>query len=234
MASMSQSVMRTRYSMLRPERFGEMDGMYRPLVERWLRGRGFNAEAVDDITQRVMIRVWEKLHTFSPDGKHRSFRRWLATVTTRCISNYFREKLGKKTPEESTGAPRAKAVGGSEFRDVVAGMRDPQSLLRQEWDRQHDEHVLGVLLATIEEQIRREAWQVHPLTYEAFRRVALLEESVADVAEDLGMSPGGVRLARYRVLARLREVGRELFEDSQFDVEMPRRDPGQARTPRPR
>ncbi len=43
-------------------------------------------------------------------------------------------------------------------------------------------------------------------TWQAFWRTVVDEQQAADVAKDLGMTPGAVRVAKCRVLQRLREA----------------------------
>ena len=42
-------------------------------------------------------------------------------------------------------------------------------------------------------------------TWQAFWRTAVDGEPTADVAQDLGLTPGNVRQARYKILKRMRE-----------------------------
>jgi RNA polymerase sigma-70 factor (ECF subfamily) len=54
-------------------------------------------------------------------------------------------------------------------------------------------------------------------TWQAFTRTAFLGERAAEVARDLGLSPGAVYMARSRVVARLRQE----IEPFQFDDKEP-------------
>lgn len=54
-------------------------------------------------------------------------------------------------------------------------------------------------LALIQDEFKPETW-------EAFRRLAMEEHPVREIAADLGMSSGAVRQAKYRVLCRIREL----------------------------
>ena len=53
---------------------------------------------------------------------------------------------------------------------------------------------------------------VKPTTWEAFYRVAVEGQETATVAHDLQMQPGAVRVARSRVLRRLRDQLGDLLE----------------------
>src|SRR5207302_8427277 len=66
----------------------------------------------------------------------------------------------------------------------------------------HDEEgEVGQLLRGALEQIRG---QVHPQTWEAFWKVVVEGKTPEEVGEELGMRPGTVRVAKSRVLSRLR------------------------------
>ena len=54
--------------------------------------------------------------------------------------------------------------------------------------------------------------EFHPHTWQAFWATAVEGRSAPDVAAELGMSPVGVRVAKSRVLQRLREALGDLAE----------------------
>ena len=79
-----------------------------------------------------------------------------------------------------------------------------ESDLARQWDREHDEHVLGKILSAIQPDFQ-------PTTWEAFRRFALEGMPASRVAEDLGLTENAVMLAKTRVIRRSREEAGDLL-----------------------
>ena len=91
----------------------------------------------------------------------------------------------------------------------LAQLEDGSSELSQIWNQQHDRHVLGQLLASVESQFAAGTWQ-------AFYRVTLQSEPADQVAEEMGMSLNAVFIAKSRVLSRLRQEAAGLIDASQI------------------
>ena len=86
-----------------------------------------------------------------------------------------------------------------------AQLEDPESDLAEAWDREHDEFVARRLLFLMETEFS-------PVTWAAFRLQVIDSRPPAQVASELGLTINAVRIAKYRVLARLRKEGRGLID----------------------
>ena len=126
-----------------------------------------------------------------------SFRSWLRNITVNCLRDYVK-----------SSQYRRKATGSDDIHDLVKSMEDPNSEFTRMWNREHAHHVLNELLKAVTPDFK-------PRSIEAFRRLALNDENVDDVARDLDMSTNACFIARSRVLKRLRELLRELFGDDE-------------------
>src|SRR6185369_9618116 len=84
-------------------------------------------------------------------------------------------------------------------------LEDPSSQLNEFWDREHDRQILQRLLTLLEPEFE-------PTTWQAFRLVAVEERSVGEAAQALGLSPNAVRIAKSRVLKRLRQEAEGLVD----------------------
>ena len=100
---------------------------------------------------------------------------------------------------------RRPAVGLDQADGFLERLSDPNDDLAREWDRDHDSHVVGKLLAVVQTDFS-------PSTWEAFRRFGVDNVPAGKVAEELGLSENAVILARSRVLKRLREEAGELLK----------------------
>lgn len=167
--------------------------LYTPLIRIWLGTRHVREQERDDITQEVMQVVLRRLPEFQRQ-RTGSFRNWLKTITIFAWRNYHRKHVQK-------GA----GVGGSDFTQTVHELEDPVSQLSQQWDRQHDEHVLQKLLEKIRPSIRDTTWN-------AFAAVTMDGKTPEQAAEELGMSTNAVYVAKSRVLAQLRQVSEGLVD----------------------
>jgi RNA polymerase sigma-70 factor (ECF subfamily) len=128
---------------------------------------------------------------FRYDPNRGSFRNWLRRVASNRAKNFLRSRYGKAT-----------AVGGSESERRLAELSEGDSLAARQWDREHDQFVLGKLLDKVRAKFDAKTW-------EAFWRTAKLGEKPAAVAALLQISENAVYLAKSRVLQRLRKEAEE-------------------------
>jgi hypothetical protein len=76
---------------------------------------------------------------------------------------------------------------------------------QESWDREHDDYVVRQLLQLIRPEFTATTWT-------AFEALVIQERRPAEVARELGCSINSVVLSKFRVLKRLREIGRGLVE----------------------
>jgi RNA polymerase sigma-70 factor (ECF subfamily) len=63
-----------------PEAWARFVSLYAPLIYSWGRRAGLQDQDAADLVQEVLVTLLEVLPTFDYD-RHRSFRKWLRTVT---------------------------------------------------------------------------------------------------------------------------------------------------------
>jgi len=165
--------------------------VYRPLIFNWLRRQGLPHDATEELTQDVLMSVFRGLATFAHPGQPGAFRGWLRVITANRGRAYWR-------------ADQPRAAGGSDFHELMHQLEDPHSALSQQWDREHDQHIVRHLLEQIEGEFPAK-------TMQAFRRQVFDGAMPAAVAADLGITVGAVYLAKSRVLARLRKEAEGLI-----------------------
>jgi RNA polymerase sigma-70 factor (ECF subfamily) len=169
-----------------PAAWDRMVVLYAPLVMRWCRGWGLRDDDAADVFQEVFQAVAANLGTFRRSRAGDSFRGWLRTITRNKVHDLYRRR-----EREPPG------VGGSEARHFLAQL--PQEPAPEEVSSAGAFD--GALLHRALELIRDE---FEPRTWAAFWQTAVEGRATVDVAADLGMSPGAVRVAKSRVLHRLR------------------------------
>ena len=166
--------------------------LYAPLVASWCRRGGVAEQDVVDVVQDVFSAVFGNLKRFRKERRSDTFRGWLATIARNKVNDHFR----RRTDEPS-------APGGTEASLRIQQILDPYPPSEpQEGD---EDILLDGLLRTALEAIRGE---FHERTWKAFWGTVVEGRAAADVAADLEMKPGTVRVAKSRVLLRLRrELG---------------------------
>lgn len=166
---------------------------YTPFLQGMLLRRGLVAGDVDDVIQNVMAVVVRRIPDFQRQ-RAGSFRTWLRTICSHCFREHCRYN-GKA----------GRATGGSRIAAFIDELADPASDLSRLWEQEHDQHVINHLLSLVQGEFR-------PNTFEAFRRLAIKNEAVDVVAQDLDISVNAAFVARSRVLKRLREIGAGMIE----------------------
>lgn len=177
----------------RPESpdWGRLQGVYLPLIRRWLGLVPGLGDDADDLAQEILAVVCREVPRFDR-RREGSFRAWLRLVTINVARNGRRQRR------------RRPIVGLDPVEGFLDRLTDPAGDLAREWDREHDKHVVDRLMAAVEGDFS-------PATWRAFRRFGVDGEPAAQVASDLGMSENAVILAKSRVLRRLREEAGELL-----------------------
>jgi RNA polymerase sigma-70 factor, ECF subfamily len=169
----------------------QLQGIYLPMIKRWLaRVPGLGDES-DDLAQEVLIVVAAEIARFDR-RREGSFRAWLRQVTVNKIRRYLSKRR------------RRQAVGLTPDDKFLEKLSDPNDELAREWDRDHDEHVTRMLLAIVQRDFSAKTWS-------AFQRFGIEGAPAARVAEELGISENAVILAKSRVFKRLREESRDLL-----------------------
>jgi RNA polymerase sigma-70 factor, ECF subfamily len=165
--------------------WARLQGIYLPLIRRWLgRVPGLGDEA-DDLAQEVFLVVVRELPRFER-RREGSFRSWLRNIAVNRARAFCKRRN------------RRPAVGLDLTDGFLDRLADPESDLAREWDREHDEHVARRILAAVQPDFT-------PTTWTAFQRFAVDGLPATRVAEELGMTENAVLLAKSRVVRRLRE-----------------------------
>lgn len=187
----------TSLSLIRRVQSNSRDGwnqlvsMYEPLVRRWLRRSGVDDDDVADITQDVLATVVREVGAFKHSGRPGAWRAWLRQITVHRARRHF--------------SRRKPANHGDSVHAFLAQMDDPNSELSNEWDQEHDRHVVTQLLRAVDDEFQ-------PAARTVFWRTFIEGAAPADVAAELNMSLAAVYTAKSRVLAFLRREAEGILE----------------------
>jgi RNA polymerase sigma-70 factor (ECF subfamily) len=167
--------------------------LYAPLVLHWCRRHELQEQDAADVFQEVFQAVATHLGRFRKEQAGDTFRGWLRTITRNKVHDHFR-RLGREPG----------GVGGTDAQRRLAQLPAAAPEEDSADDEQAERDLLHRGLELIRAEFEEKTWQ-------AFWRTAVDSQSAADVAAELGMSPGAVRVAKCRVLQRLREELGDLF-----------------------
>ncbi|MFM9965143.1 MAG: sigma-70 family RNA polymerase sigma factor [Planctomycetaceae bacterium] len=150
--------------------------LYLPLILCWARRVTRQEADATDLVQEVFVMLVHKLPEFEYD-ETKGFRQWLRTVTI----NKWRE-LGRK---------RAWLTNQDELPEKEARLDD------EFWEVEHRQIMVRRFLDAVRGDFQSETWQ-------ACWACVVDGRTAIDVGQELNLTPGAVRAAKFRVLARLR------------------------------
>jgi RNA polymerase sigma-70 factor, ECF subfamily len=179
-----------------PAAWERLTALYAPLVFHWCRSMRLAEQDMPDVFQQVFQAVAAHIRGFHKDRPGDTFRHWLRAITRNKVRDHFRRN-----------ARQAQAAGGTDaqiyFSQVAAPPADPEATDGR--DSRDEAGETRQLLRGALELVRK---QVHPQTWQAFWKVVVEGKTPEEVGKELAMRPGTVRVAKSRVLSRLRsELG---------------------------
>ena len=162
--------------------------LYRGVIENVGRGRGLQPADAEDLAQDVLAIVQRRIGSFDPDAPG-SFRGWLLKITRDTLVNRL------------TRGPRDVAHGGSDAWSIIAAHSDPDRTTRL-WRTEHRRRMFAAAAERVRPNVGKDIWN-------AFWWTAVDGCPIADAARRLGKSEGSIRVARCRVLAKIRDEVRK-------------------------
>lgn len=170
-----------------PEAWHRLIVLYSPLVWHWCRKMELPAQDAADIFQDVFQAVALHLQQFRLEQPGDTFRGWLRTITKNKVHDHYRNR--RHEPQ---------AAGGSEAQAWWTRIPDVTNRIDTGDQSDEENELFRRALDIIKSDFEESTWQ-------AFWRVAVDGRTPQDVAHELGMSQGAVRVAKCRVLHRLRQ-----------------------------
>lgn len=170
-----------------PDAWRKLADIYTPLVYGWARRGGLIDADAADIVQDVFQLVYRHSADFGASDQHTSFRGWLWAITRNQVRLFYRRRGDAAVAQGGTVSVRQL----NEYPDWIESETEPVTCTELH-------ALLQRTLAVIRSDFDANTWQ-------AFWRLTVEGHAANDIAEELGISRGAVRQAKYRVLCRLRE-----------------------------
>jgi RNA polymerase sigma-70 factor (ECF subfamily) len=190
-------------------------GLYSPLVYHWCQRLGLPRQEMADVFQEVFRSVAAHIDDFRKESPQDTFRGWLRVITRNKVRDHYRRQA--KQPQAAGGTE-----AGMRLAQVPAPDNDVESDAAQldagQSDAANDD---GVNDDAAEDAAFRQLFlralelirpQFHERTWQAFWRVVVDEKTPQEAGAELSMTPGAVRVAKSRVLARLRQELGDVLE----------------------
>jgi RNA polymerase sigma-70 factor (ECF subfamily) len=188
------------------EAWREFAAIYRPAVYRMARRRGLQDADAEDLSQRVLVAISQKIAEWRPTSPQGAFRAWVSVIARNLALNALTRtridsgKGGTSVIERLARQP-AREEAGRELSDGNLSSGEFEDEYRR------------ALFRLTSEQIRPEFQEA---TWQAFWMTAVEGIPIADAARLLGKSEGVIYAGRSRVMRRLKQGVRE-FEQSESE-----------------
>lgn len=174
----------------RDESWVVFNSRYHGVILGWCVRRGLPQDGAEDLTQDILLKLFQQLPTYHHDPARGQFRGWLKTVVNNTITDFWR-RLQRR--------PDADAIGGTAFLKRVADLTD------------HD--ACGDLSSVIDAHARTTAAEIFErvrsklkeTTWQAFHQAMVDGRPAAEIAAGLNLSIASVYKATYRVKQMLLE-----------------------------
>jgi RNA polymerase sigma-70 factor (ECF subfamily) len=164
----------------------EFLAIYQPVVFRMARRRGLQDADAQDVIQQVFLSISRSISGWKVRAGQPPFRAWLTTIARNAITKAL------------TRRPRDAASGSTSIAELLHTHPVP------------DPTTAELLAEARREIVRRAAEQIRPefsaQTWNIFWQSSIEGVPIAELARATGKSPGAIYVARFRVIARLKET----------------------------
>ncbi len=181
------------------EAWVEFVTLYEPVVYRLLRRHGLQDVDARDVMQELFLAVSRSIDRWDPAPERGSFRGWLRRAVRNLVINWLENRQ------------RRDLAGGSDLHALLDQLPAAESQETVAFDRE----LRRALFQRAAERVQNE---VQPATWQAFWETSAAGLSPAEAGAKLGISAGAVRVAKCRVLARLRAAVADMENECAWHV----------------
>jgi len=190
----------------RHEAWAVFQTRYRGVIVGWCLRRGLSADSAEDLTQDVMLKLFQQLPQHSHDPSRGQFRGWLKAVVNNALTDFWRRQ--RRRPERG-------GVGGTAFQERLGDLASPEAA------GELSEVIEGHARTTAAEVLERVRAKLKETTWQAFYQTMVEQRPAAEVAAELKLSVASVYKANYRVKQMLLQEYRHGHEPSSHPDPLP-------------
>jgi len=169
----------------------EFVARYQPTIRAWCLKWGSQPSDADDVAQDVLLKLLTAMKKFEYDPG-RSFRAWLKVVTQNAWNDF------------ATSHRLRSGEYPSRFEEI-ADSGDALADLEEKMENAFHRDLLELAMRRVERRVK-------PLTWHAFRLMAIENRQAAEAAAELHMQIANVFVAKHRVQKMLEEEIQSLRE----------------------
>ena len=167
----------------------EFAELYEPLIYRVAVKKGLQHADAQDLTQEVFSSVGQAIKKFDFDSSKGSFRGWLHQITRNLVINFL------------TRGPRVRGSGDTQLNLMLNEIPFNENSINSESSEAFN---LAYKRELFRWSAKRVEAKVKPKTWQAFWLTAVEGIAIEEAAKELELSKGAVRIARCRVMSRLK------------------------------
>ncbi len=147
---------------------------------------------LEDLSQTILVKLWQNLSTVELGRDHARFRTWLGTVIRNTFYTHCSQAASRKR-RETTAA--------------VANVVPPdiEDIIESEWRK----HIIALVIERLNASFSGKAMDVFTMTLDG--------KSVDDIVSALELTKDSVYVLRNRVQSRFRKEARQLRSYLEFD-----------------
>jgi RNA polymerase sigma-70 factor (ECF subfamily) len=183
----------------RDEAWAVFQARYRDVILGWCRRRGLSVDSAEDLTQEVLLKLFQQLPHYRHDPSRGQFRGWLKAVVNNALTDFWRRQ--RQQPEHG-------GVGGTPFLERLGELAGPEPA--GELSVLFEGHAKTTAAAILD----RARARVKETTWQAFYQTMVERRAAAEVAAELNLSVAAVYKASYRVKQLVQEEYRHVHEPS--------------------
>jgi RNA polymerase sigma factor (sigma-70 family) len=157
---------------------------YRDVIFNWCRRRELPPEPAEDLTQEVLLKLFQELPRQAYDPAKGPFRSWLKVLVNNAVTDHWRRQQRR---------PDHQGVGGSAFLQRVEALTTPEATAEL------GDAIEQRARTTADEVLRRVRVRVEETTWQAFYQKKIEQCPVAEIAARLGLSVCSIYKATQRV-----------------------------------
>jgi RNA polymerase sigma-70 factor (ECF subfamily) len=171
----------------REETWTAFHARYRAVILGWCARRGLPRADAEDLTQDVLLKLFQQLPAHNHDPARGRFRGWLKTVVNNALRDFWRRHRGA-------------GAGALGLDARAAELADPDAVHAPSTTATEDR-----TRNTATEIVNRVRAKLKETTWQAFYQVLVEKRPAAEVAAGLSLSVATVYKATYRVKQMLSE-----------------------------
>ena len=183
------------------EAWREFAAIYRPAVYRLARRRGLQDADAEDLSQRVLVAISQKIADWRPTSPQGAFRAWVTVIARNLALNAL-----TRTRIDS-------AKGGTSVIERLARQPAQEGSGGELTAREFNDEYRRALFRRMSDQI---CGEFQESTWQAFWMTTVEGIPIAEAARQLGKTEGVIYAGRSRVMQRLKQKVRE-FELAQAE-----------------